>query len=78
QTLSFAPLKEVKPGETQVYEVFATAVKAGDARWKTVLTADQLTAGPVTEQESTNIFRDEDSVRPMPPGLQTGRTRAKY
>jgi uncharacterized repeat protein (TIGR01451 family) len=56
QTLAFEPLKLLKPGEKQTYEVFAKAVKPGDARWRAVLTADQLNGGPVTEEESTTVF----------------------
>jgi uncharacterized repeat protein (TIGR01451 family) len=56
QTLTFEILKQLKPGEKQTYEIFAKAVKPGDARWRAVLTADELTGGPVTEEESTTIF----------------------
>jgi uncharacterized repeat protein (TIGR01451 family) len=59
QRLAFAPLKEMKPGEKQAFEVFGKAVKPGDARWRVVVTADQLTAGPVMEEESTNVFRED-------------------
>jgi uncharacterized repeat protein (TIGR01451 family) len=66
QGLNFATLKQLKPGEKLVYEVLAKAVKPGDARWRTVLTADQLTGGPVMEEESTTVFR-EDDAQPSPP-----------
>jgi uncharacterized repeat protein (TIGR01451 family) len=56
QTLTFEPLNQLKPGEKQTYEVFANAVKPGDARWRAILTADELTGGPVTEEESTTVF----------------------
>jgi uncharacterized repeat protein (TIGR01451 family) len=76
QQVAFEPLKELKAGERQIYEVFAKAVKAGDARFRVVLTADQLKlGGPVMEEESTTIFREDDPGRPPPgpPGLQTKR-----
>ncbi len=41
-------------------------MRAGDARWRTVLTADQLTGGPVTEEESTTIFREDDGADGKP------------
>ena len=64
--MTFAPLKELKPGERLTYEVFVKAVKAGDARLKVTLTADELKAGgPVIEEESTQVFRDDDPFKPM-------------
>jgi uncharacterized repeat protein (TIGR01451 family) len=66
QLVTFAPLKELKPGEKLTYEVFVKAVKAGDARLKVTLTADELKAGgPVIEEESTQVFRDDDPFKPM-------------
>jgi uncharacterized repeat protein (TIGR01451 family) len=60
QTLNFAALKALKPGEKQVYEVFVRASRPGDARWRTTLTADQLTGGPVVEEESTTVFKEDE------------------
>jgi uncharacterized repeat protein (TIGR01451 family) len=59
QEVPFAPLAELKPGEVQVYEIFVNAVKAGDARFRVHVTADQLTGGPVMEEESTNVYRED-------------------
>lgn len=60
QLVPFPPLKELKAGERQVFEVFTEAVKAGDARFRVVLTADQLQmGGPVIEEESTQVFSEE-------------------
>ncbi len=57
QALPFAPLKELAPMAEARYEVVAEARRAGDARFKVELTADQLKkGGPVREQESTFIF----------------------
>jgi uncharacterized repeat protein (TIGR01451 family) len=59
QPIDFPPLKELKPGERQVFEVFTQAVQAGDARFRVVITADQLQkGGPVIEEESTQVFSD--------------------
>jgi uncharacterized repeat protein (TIGR01451 family) len=59
QAIVFPPLVELKAGERQVYEVFATAVRPGDARFRVVLTADELQkGGPVVEEESTRVFSD--------------------
>jgi len=61
QTIEFAPLKELKAGDRQVYEIFVNAVRPGDARFRVTLTADQLMAGgPVFEEESTQVFSQED------------------
>jgi uncharacterized repeat protein (TIGR01451 family) len=66
QLVIFAPLKELKAGERQTYEVFVSAVKPGDARFRVTLTADELqVGGPVIEEESTQVFRDEDPFREM-------------
>jgi uncharacterized repeat protein (TIGR01451 family) len=59
QTLNFAVLNQLKPGEKQTYEVFARAVSPGDARWRAVLTCNELTGGPVVEEESTTVFRPD-------------------
>ncbi len=57
QALPFAPLKELAPMAEARYEVIVEARRAGDARFKVDLTADQLKkGGPVREQESTFIF----------------------
>jgi uncharacterized repeat protein (TIGR01451 family) len=59
QPIVYPLLKELKPGERKVFEVFAAAVKVGDARFRVVVTADQLQkGGPVVEEESTQVFGD--------------------
>jgi uncharacterized repeat protein (TIGR01451 family) len=66
QLVVFAPLRELKAGEKLTYEIFVTAVKPGDARFRVTLTADELqVGGPVIEEESTQVFRDDDPFRPM-------------
>jgi uncharacterized repeat protein (TIGR01451 family) len=59
QILNFAPLTQLKPGEKQTFEVFAKAIRPGDARWRAVLTCNELTGGPVVEEESTTVFRPD-------------------
>jgi uncharacterized repeat protein (TIGR01451 family) len=66
QLVAFAPLEELKPGETLVYEILVKAVKAGDARLRVTLTAAELSVGgPVIEEESTLVFREDDPFRPV-------------
>ncbi len=71
QVLLFDPLPSLAPGARAEYEVFVTARKAGDVRFKVEMTADQLKAGgPVREEESTTIYA-EDVGGARPPGLET-------
>jgi uncharacterized repeat protein (TIGR01451 family) len=63
QPVAFPPLKELKAGERQTFEVFTQAVKPGDARFRVVLTADQLQmGGPVVWEESTQVFSEQVPV----------------
>jgi uncharacterized repeat protein (TIGR01451 family) len=75
QPLPFDVLETLKPGEKQVFQIFATAIKVGDARFKVVVNADQLTGGPVMEEESTNIFREDNPPPPTPPAGGIGLSR---
>jgi uncharacterized repeat protein (TIGR01451 family) len=63
QSLPFAPLKALAPGAEARYEVFVRALQAGDVRFRVELNADQLTGGPVRDEESTRVFMPE-SGRP--------------
>jgi hypothetical protein len=66
QLVAFAPLEQLKPGEKLTYEILVKAVKAGDARLRVTLTAAELSVGgPVMEEESTLVFREDDPFRPM-------------
>jgi uncharacterized repeat protein (TIGR01451 family) len=59
QELLFEPYPSLPAEATIRYEVFAKGVRPGDARFRIVLTADQLQAGgPVREEESTMVFQD--------------------
>jgi uncharacterized repeat protein (TIGR01451 family) len=55
ERIVFTPLV-LPPGQDTVYRVFVRAVKAGDARFRVELAADQLTAGPLVQEESTTVF----------------------
>lgn len=50
----FEPLN-LPPMRDTIYRVYVRALKAGDVRFRVELTADQLPAGPLREEESTNI-----------------------
>jgi uncharacterized repeat protein (TIGR01451 family) len=66
QSLTFDPLKSLAPGATAKFEILVRAKRAGDARLKVDVTADQLKAGgPVHEEESTAIFTEA-----LPMGLR--------
>jgi uncharacterized repeat protein (TIGR01451 family) len=55
QKIIYAPLT-LPPGGEASYRVDVKALRSGDVRFKVELTADQLTAGPVLQEESTTIF----------------------
>jgi uncharacterized repeat protein (TIGR01451 family) len=59
QNLPFAPLKTLAPGEEARYEIFVRALQPGDVRFRVELNADQLTGGPVRDEESTRVFAPE-------------------
>jgi uncharacterized repeat protein (TIGR01451 family) len=52
-------------GESR-YQIEVKAEQAGDVRFKVELTAEQLTAGPVVQEESTTIFGALPTGRPKP------------
>jgi len=55
QEVSFAPLPVLEPKAVAAWKVTCDALKAGDARFRVRLTADQLTR-PVEETESTRLY----------------------
>src|SRR5207253_10891273 len=59
QVLLFEPVKSLAAGAKLEVEVFCKAVRAGEARFKVELRADQLERGPVHEEESTMIFAED-------------------
>jgi uncharacterized repeat protein (TIGR01451 family) len=57
QKVTYKPITLPARGEAR-YEITILAQEPGDVRFRVQLTADQLKAGPVHEEESTNIYRD--------------------
>lgn len=57
QRISFNPLTLAPRAEAR-YVIYVKAHQPGLIRFKASLTADQLTSGPVNEEESTNIYAD--------------------
>lgn len=70
QRVTFNPLT-LEPRAEARYLVYVKPHQPGQVRFKTILTADQLTAGPVTEEESTNVYADIPN-RPQP-GVRESR-----
>lgn len=55
QQMSISKLPTLPPKQTSTYKITVQGVKAGDARLKVTLTADELTT-PVVEEESTHVY----------------------
>jgi uncharacterized repeat protein (TIGR01451 family) len=55
QTVTFAPLATLAPGEVATWEVEVKANKADDSRFQIEMTSESLTK-PVTENESTRLY----------------------
>lgn len=53
--IRFAPLASLAPGEKVVYQVKVKALKEGDVRFATEITANELSS-PVGETESTRLY----------------------
>jgi uncharacterized repeat protein (TIGR01451 family) len=62
QKIIYEPLTLQAGGEVR-FRIDVKALRAGDARFKVELTADQLTAGPVLQEESTTILATLPSSR---------------
>lgn len=70
QVVDFDVLPVLLGGQEFRYEVFVRTEREGDLRFRAQLISDSLTAGPVTEEESTTVFReDAGPPRPRPGGL---------
>lgn len=66
--LEFDPLGSLPAGEERLYEVFVQPRRDGNYLFRAQMSADQLTAGTVTEEESTTVFREDDQpAMPAPP-----------
>jgi uncharacterized repeat protein (TIGR01451 family) len=55
--VSYQPVV-VKAGETIRYRIYTKALKAGDVRFRVVVEARELTAGPLREEASTTVFEE--------------------
>ncbi|MEN0019345.1 MAG: hypothetical protein AAF747_00515 [Planctomycetota bacterium] len=55
QTITFAPLPSLAPGERREFRVTIEAVGAGDVRFAVTMTSDEFTR-PIQETESTNQY----------------------
>jgi uncharacterized repeat protein (TIGR01451 family) len=55
QTVTFAPVSELCPGECVDYEISVEALSTGDARVKVEMSSEVLDT-PVVEEESTHIY----------------------
>jgi uncharacterized repeat protein (TIGR01451 family) len=62
QKIIYEPLTLAAGGEAR-FRIDVKAERPGDVRFKVELTADQLTAGPVQQEESTTIFATLPSSR---------------
>jgi uncharacterized repeat protein (TIGR01451 family) len=71
QKVIFDPFTLAAGAEVR-FHVHVKALEPGDVRFKVDLTADQLTAGPVHEEESTTLYRDLPLKRPQPPEQDSG------
>jgi hypothetical protein len=63
QWIVFKTLPKIDGGEQARYEIFVEALKGGVTRFHIEVVADQLEAGPVVEQEITNIVDDREKVQ---------------
>lgn len=57
----------LQPGEEKIYTIHVQALRVGVVLFKVDLFARELTAGPVREEESTNIYSDQPGARLQPP-----------
>jgi uncharacterized repeat protein (TIGR01451 family) len=57
----FEPLT-LAPGKDAIYHVFVRGLKSADVRFRVEVTSDQLPAGPLLEEESTNIYSGSETL----------------
>lgn len=68
----------LQPQATARYTISVKAVAPGDVRFRLDVTADQLTGGPVLEEESTTLYTDLPAGgRPPVEGLPRSRRSAR-
>jgi uncharacterized repeat protein (TIGR01451 family) len=76
QKVSFEPLTLPAGGDAR-YRIEVKALRAGDLRFRVELTAEQLKAGPVQQEESTTVYTALPSSRRKPAnGVHSGRSAA--
>jgi uncharacterized repeat protein (TIGR01451 family) len=73
--IAFQPLT-LQPQTEARYVIHVKALRAGDLRFKVELKADQLTSGPVHEEESTTVYSDMPGS--APPGVRQSRSRGRH
>jgi uncharacterized repeat protein (TIGR01451 family) len=57
----FEPVAKLAPRADLLFRVQAVGQQPGDMRFKVQLTSDQLTS-PITEEESTHVYSDQDEI----------------
>jgi uncharacterized repeat protein (TIGR01451 family) len=62
QTIAFEPL-HMPPNSDTVFRATVRAAKPGEVRFRVAVTADQLSAGPVLEEESTTLYNGSNGGR---------------
>jgi uncharacterized repeat protein (TIGR01451 family) len=55
----FEPLPALEPGAQADYTIFVQGAQPADVRFRIEMRADQLESGPVIEEESTRVYREE-------------------
>lgn len=68
QWIQFAVLPKIDSAAKVTYELFVEAVRRGESRLRVEVTADQLEAGPLIEEENTTVVQDVPAPPPAPPG----------
>ena len=66
QTVRYDPLN-LPPGSDTVFRVFVRSTDAGNLRFRVKMSADQLRAGPLLEEESTTVYPRNGAAPKMPP-----------
>lgn len=62
QKVAYEPLN-MPPNSDTIYRITVRAAKPGEVRFRVAVTADQLPAGPVLEEESTTLFTGSNGGR---------------
>lgn len=76
QRVVFEPVT-LEAQNTARFVIYVKARRPGDVRFKVDLTADQLTSGPVHEEESTTVYVDFPPERLRPEARRQNRIRTR-